>query len=115
MTDATQPDWDPRAESVLQNQRQAYDKMRQSCPVARSSDGQWTLFRHADVMRVLEDHQSLSNQVSQHISVPNGMDPPKHCSDLIQMDTLRSMHKTAWFWLRIGILLYPLTLGNQSR
>lgn len=34
MTDATQPDWDPRAESVLQNQRQAYDKMRQSCPVA---------------------------------------------------------------------------------
>ena len=30
MTDATQPDWDPRAESVLQNQRQAYDKMRQS-------------------------------------------------------------------------------------
>lgn len=37
MTDATQPDWDPRAESVLQNQRQAYDKMRQSCPVARTA------------------------------------------------------------------------------
>lgn len=97
MTDVTQPDWDPRAESVLQNQRQAYDKMRQSCPVARSSDGQWTLFRHADVMRVLEDHQSFSNQVSQHISVPNGMDPPKHSLYRALIEPYFSQARVDWF------------------
>ena len=98
MTDATQPDWDPRAESVLQNQRQAYDKMRQSCPVARSSDGQWTLFRHADVMRVLEDHQSFSNQVSQHISVPNGMDRMRICprTNTAIRDRLRKECRALW-------------------
>lgn len=97
MTDATQPDWDPRAESVLQNQRQAYDKMRQSCPVARSSDGQWTLFRHADVMRVLEDHQSFSSQVSQHISVPNGMEPAKHSLYRALIEPDFSQARVDWF------------------
>jgi cytochrome P450 len=29
-------------------------------------------------MRVLLDHETFSNAVSQHLSVPNGMDPPEH-------------------------------------
>ncbi|MDF3130782.1 cytochrome P450 [Kiritimatiellaeota bacterium B1221] len=37
-----------------------------------------TVLRHADVVRILEDHESYSNAVSQHLSVPNGMDPPEH-------------------------------------
>jgi len=97
MTDTTQADWEPRAESVLQNQRQAYDKMRKNCPVAHSADRQWTLFRHADVMRVLLDHHSFSNQVSQHISVPNGMDQPEHTEYRALIEPYFSPDRVAWF------------------
>ena len=78
MQTTPKPDWQPRGESTLQNQLQTYDQMRRDCPVARDADGRWTLFRHADVMRVLLDHQSFSNNVSRHVSVPNGMDQPEH-------------------------------------
>lgn len=73
-----QPDWDPRAESVLTDQISAYDEMRQRCPVARSEYLHWSLFRHEDVVRVLNDHQTFSSAASSHLSVPNGMDPPEH-------------------------------------
>ena len=69
-------DWDPRAADVAADQRAAYDAMRSRCPVARDLTGGWTLFRHADVVRVLHDCDGFSNVVSRHISVPNGMDPP---------------------------------------
>ncbi|WP_193074440.1 cytochrome P450 [Pseudomonas sp. FME51] len=73
-------DWDPRSETILRDQRTAYDVMRKRCPVAHSEYGGWNLFRHADVSRVLLDHETFSNKVSRHISVPNGMDPPEHTS-----------------------------------
>ncbi|MGC8119315.1 cytochrome P450 [Marinobacter sp. VGCF2001] len=78
MTAPHRDDWNPRAASVQDNQIQAYDTMRRECPVAWSEYQQWTLFRYADVMRVLEDPESFSNAVSAHLSVPNGMDPPEH-------------------------------------
>jgi len=78
MAEQRHQDWDPRAKDVQQNQIRAYDDMRQTCPVAWSNYQQWTLFRHTDVMRVLEDHNTFSNAVSAHLSVPNGMDPPEH-------------------------------------
>lgn len=71
-------DWDPRSADVLRDQRAAYDEMRERCPVAHSEFMQWSLFRHEDVLRVLRDHATFSNAVSQHLSVPNGMDPPEH-------------------------------------
>lgn len=71
-------DWDPRAEPVLSNQIKAYDEMRGRCPVAHSDYLGWSLFRHADVVRVLDDHETFSNEASRHLSVPNGMDPPRH-------------------------------------
>ncbi len=52
--------------------------MRERCPVAHSDYLGWSLFRHADVLQVVADHRSFSNVVSQHPSVPNGMDPPEH-------------------------------------
>ncbi|MCA9067340.1 MAG: cytochrome P450, partial [Planctomycetaceae bacterium] len=73
-----QPDWDPRSEEVIRDQRATYDEMRERCPVAYSEFMQWSLFRHEDVMRVLHDPQTFSNAVSQHLSVPHGMDPPEH-------------------------------------
>jgi cytochrome P450 len=78
MTNDRSPDWDPRSDEVLRDQRAAYDAMRARCPVAYSGDMQWSLFRHADISRVLLDHESFSSAVSQHISVPSGMDPPEH-------------------------------------
>ncbi len=77
MTKAT-PDWDPRSEDVLRDQRAGYDKMRERCPVAYSEFMQWSLFRHEDITRVVHDHDTFSNAVSQHLSVPDGMDPPEH-------------------------------------
>lgn len=72
------PDWDPRAPAVLRDQIRAYDGMRQRCPVAHSEYLHWSLFRHADVLRVLHDPETFGNAVSTHVSVPNGMDPPEH-------------------------------------
>lgn len=76
--DRPQPDWDPTSPEVQRDQRAAYDNMRRRCPVAYSEFMGWSLFRHEDVMRVLLDHKTFSNAVSQHLSVPNGMDPPQH-------------------------------------
>ncbi|HEX7012747.1 MAG TPA: cytochrome P450 [Steroidobacteraceae bacterium] len=71
-------EWDPRSPDVLHDQIAAYDDMRHRCPVAHSSYLHWSLFRHADVLRALHDPETFSNQVSKHLSVPNGMDPPEH-------------------------------------
>jgi len=78
MSNNPQPDWDPRSPAVLDDQIAAYDRMRGRCPVAHSDYLHWSVFRHADVLRVLEDHDTFSNVVSLHPSVPNGMDPPEH-------------------------------------
>ncbi|HQZ65475.1 MAG TPA: cytochrome P450 [Planctomycetaceae bacterium] len=72
------PDWNPHSDDVQRNQRAAYDDMRERCPVAYSEENGWTLFRHRDVMSVLQDTENFSNAVSQHLSVPSGMDPPEH-------------------------------------
>lgn len=71
-------DWDPRSEAVLKDQMATYDDMRRRCPVATSRYGYTSLFRHADVVHVLMDHETYSNAVSRFPSVPNGMDPPEH-------------------------------------
>src|SRR5690606_13437363 len=78
MTESPKPDWDPRSELVLRDQGEAYDRMRQQCPVAHSDFLEWSVFRHDDVERVLLDHETFSNAVSTRRSVPNGMDPPEH-------------------------------------
>lgn len=56
----------------------AYDKLRQGCPVMHDRQLNWALFKHADVLSILEDHDTFSSKVSKHVSVPNGMDPPEH-------------------------------------
>ena len=71
-------DWDPRAADVLADPIAAYDHMRRRCPVAHSEYLHHSVFRHADVMRILLDHEHFSSQASRHVSVPNSMDPPEH-------------------------------------
>lgn len=71
-------DWDPKSPEVQRDQRAAYDEMRRRCPVAYSDFMGWSLFRHEDVTRVILDHDTFSSAVSQHLSVPSGMDQPEH-------------------------------------
>ena len=78
MNEILQQDWNPKSDAVLRNQRAAYDGMRERCPVAYSDFLGWSVFRHQDVVRVLNDPGTFSNAVSTHLSVPNGMDPPEH-------------------------------------
>lgn len=74
----TPMEWDALSPSDTDDQIAVYDEMRGRCPIAYSDQMGWTLFRHEDILRVLRDHASFSNQVSRHVSVPNGMDPPEH-------------------------------------
>lgn len=78
MVEKANPNWDPRSGTVLEDQIAAYDEMRHRCPVAHSTYLNWSFFKHQDVMRALHDHETFSNSVSSHPSVPNGMDPPEH-------------------------------------
>lgn len=71
-------DWNPHSHEVSSDQIAAYDAMREQCPVAYSDYLWWSLFRHADVVRVLQDHTRFSNAASNHLSIPNAMDPPEH-------------------------------------
>lgn len=78
MKNKKKPIWKPESEGVQTDQRNALDQMREKCPVAHSDFMGTSLFRHEDISRVLGDHETFSNAVSQHLSVPNGMDPPEH-------------------------------------
>ncbi len=77
MSEDPSPDWDPRDDTVLRDQRRAYDEMRERCPVAHSDFLDWSLFRHEDVAGVLADPETYSS-ASRHRAIPNGMDPPEH-------------------------------------
>lgn len=74
------PDWDPRSDAVRRDPLAAYDHMRESLAVAYSDFLGWSIFQHADVLRVLHDPATFSSQVSRHVSVPSGMDPPRHAA-----------------------------------
>ncbi len=78
MSEKPKPDWDPRSADVLRDQVDAYDTMREHCPVAYSEKMGWSVFRHESVMQVLHDPTLFSSLVSNHLSVPSGMDPPEH-------------------------------------
>jgi cytochrome P450 len=77
MNEGQHDDWNPRDASILEDQRRAYDEMRERCPVAHSEFMGWSLFRHEDIATVLADPETYSN-VSRFLAIPNGMDPPVH-------------------------------------
>jgi len=70
-------DWNPRDASIQDDQQQAYDDMRERCPVAHSDFLGWSLFRHKDIAGVLADPDIFSSE-SRHRAIPNGMDAPAH-------------------------------------
>ena len=82
---------------VRADPRAAYDAMRERCPVARHGASRWTVFRHADVSHVVRDATTFSNIVSQHPSVPNGMDPPEHTAYRRAIETCFSAERVEAF------------------
>ena len=76
--DASPIEWDPQSADAIADQIATFDTLRRACPVAHSKAFHWSVLRHADVVRALDDHATFSNAVSTHLSVPNGMDPPEH-------------------------------------
>lgn len=56
----------------------AWDQRRETAAVTPDERLGWVLTRHADVVDALHRPDVFSNQVSAHLSVPNGMDPPFH-------------------------------------
>ncbi len=71
-------DWSLHAPAVQQDPITAYDDLRERLGVAFSDTLHWSVLRHADVLRTLQEHATFSNAVSTHVAVPNGMDPPEH-------------------------------------
>jgi cytochrome P450 len=78
---AERPDatWNPQAPEVLDDQRAAYDEMRERCPVAHSEVMGWSLFKHADVSAATAD-PGLFSSATRRLAIPNGMDPPDHAA-----------------------------------
>ncbi len=78
MTASLPPDWNPRSDAVQHDQIAAYDHLRDQRGAAYSEMLHWSVLGHADVLRILLDHEHFSSVVSRHVAVPNGMDPPEH-------------------------------------
>lgn len=97
MTQAPRPNWDPRSAQVQADQRAAFDELRERCPVAWSESMHWSVLRHADVMRVLQDHETFGSAVSQHPAVPNGYDPPQHTAYRRALDPFFSPERMKQF------------------
>lgn len=108
-------DWDPSSEAARKNQEAVYDEMRRKCPVAHSKQWGWSLFRHADVMRVLLDHETFSNAVSQHLSVPNGMDQPEHTPYRKIIEKYFTSERMALFEPKCRQIAHELVRGLTKR
>ena len=65
-------------EASAADPRIEYDALRERCPVAWSEARQGSVLRHAEVLRVLHEHETFGNAVSAHPAVPNGYDQPQH-------------------------------------
>jgi cytochrome P450 len=79
------PDWDPLAPDVLENQQAANDRMRTKCPVAHSEFLGTSVFRYDDIIAVTRDPETFSNDVppptafqDRGKSIPLNLDPPEH-------------------------------------
>lgn len=117
MAEKSCPKWEPRSEASLKDQLQIYDQVRRRCAVAHSEYLHWSLFRHADVMRVLQNPEVFSNVVSGHVAIPNGMDPPEHTEYRRIVDKYFSSERIAEFELvcrNIAAALLSELSGRQE-
>ena len=114
MADPTPETWDPRDPAILNDQRAAYDEMREHCPVAHSEFLGWSLFAHDDVVRVVSDPVGFSS-VTKRRPIPNGMDPPEHTAHRTPLEPYFSSERMAGFESRsrqIASALLDLAVGR---
>ena len=84
MTKQRENDWNPIGEDVLADGKAAFDRMRETCPVAYADWRGWTLFKYADVMAVSKDTEAFSSDedwrdiAPDRRSIPLRLDPPEH-------------------------------------
>lgn len=78
MNSEIREDWNPLSIEYQDDPLPVYDLTRRRCPVAHSEKLGWSILRHKDVVRMLNDPTTFSNSVSSHPAVPNGFDPPRH-------------------------------------
>lgn len=111
------PDWDPLSPDAQADQRAAYDTQRERQALAWSDALHWSVLRHAEVLRVLHDHESFGNAVSAHPAVPNGYDPPQHTAYRRALDPFFAPERMQRFEpvcrdLATGMVQQALTLGT---
>lgn len=117
MSESQNADWNPLDPSILQDQRRAYDEMRERCPVAHSEFMGWSLFRHEHIAAVLDDPETFSN-ASRFLAIPNGMDPPVHGRYREALDPFFDREQMAGIEPRAreiaANLLAPLCAGKEG-
>lgn len=101
------PPWEPLSEPVLQDQLGTYDRMRASCPMARSPRGV-TLFRHADVVATAADPGTFSSAASSRRMVPNSLDPPEHTAFRAIIDPFFAAERVRAFEPRIRAIAHDV-------
>lgn len=79
------------------DEREKFDELRTRCPVAPRGSLGWSVYRYRDVQRIVADHDTFSNAVSRHLSVPNGMDPPEHTAFRRAIEPYFSAERVARF------------------
>lgn len=100
-------DWDPQS-PTCENPVATTDDLRRRCPAARSEEMGWSLLRHADVVRALEEPATFSSSVSSHLNVPNGLDSPKHTRYRRAIDPFFSPQRMATLEPRMRVLAREL-------
>ena len=63
MTENPHEAWDPRSPAVLTDQIAAYDSMRRQTPIAYSDFLGWSVFHHADTVRIFIIAHYLSTKL----------------------------------------------------
>lgn len=61
------------------DQRDVYDALRATCPVA-PEDGSWVVLRHAEVVAAATDPATYSSAVSTRRAIPNSLDGAEHAA-----------------------------------
>lgn len=71
---------DVSADEVRQDQRAAYDALRDRCPVAHDGAGTWMLLGHAEVASAALDAETFSSAVTTRRAIPNSLDGVEHAA-----------------------------------
>lgn len=79
---------------IWEDQRSAYDAMRETCPVARDGDS-WMVLGHAEVVAAATDPRTFSSNVTGRRAIPNSLDGEEHAAYRAVVDRFLSPERVA--------------------